>query len=178
MVYITFMRIGMFLVLLITNWRLANLKNYRLYYPTIAFIMVINLVASYLTYDHPLWYFQKSKLFPNDAMVDLWLTFVTFPLIVILYLSRYPYQSQWKRQFAYIAQWGFLFSLIEGIFIITKGLTYQNGWNFWWSVVVWLVMFPVFTLHHRKRYLWAWFICIGFLLFIIYYFDIPITEMK
>lgn len=178
MVYITFMRIGMFLVLLLTNYRYGNLRNFRLYYPTITFIMVINLVASYLTYDHPLWYFQKSKFFPNDAMVDFWLAFATFPLIIMFYLSRYPYKSQWNLKFAYIALWGVLFSLIEGLFIITKALTYQNGWNFWWSVVVWFVMFPVITLHHMNRILWAWFICIGFSLFIIGYFDIPITEMK
>jgi hypothetical protein len=70
-----FMRIGSFLMLLIIAWRYGDWKNWRFYSTTIVFIMVVNLVTSFLTYDHTLWYFHKSKFFPNDTIVDLWVTF-------------------------------------------------------------------------------------------------------
>lgn len=172
----SYVRIGFTLVLLILFWRYGAWKSWRQYSPTIVFLMVVNLAASFIMYEYPLWYFEKSNFFPNNKIVVLWLTFMIFPLIYSLYLSRYPHQSKWIKQVGYILLWVVMFSLLEGLFKFMKLITYHNGWHFWWSVVVWLIFFVVTILHYTKRRLSAWFICIGFSVFVIFYFNLPITK--
>ncbi|WP_376769373.1 CBO0543 family protein [Paenibacillus germinis] len=97
--------------------------------------------------------------------------------IVLLYLSRYPYNTRLLKQFVYIFVWVGSFVLIESIFLYVKLLSYHNGWNFGWSILVWIFMFLGLRLHDTKP-LWAWLFCLVTSVFLIIYFQIPISTMK
>ncbi|SEC04458.1 hypothetical protein SAMN05443246_2778 [Paenibacillus sp. GP183] len=125
----------------VKDWR-----NWRKYYPTILFTISVDLIFSVLTYEHSLWYFHKALFIPNHTLHDLWINFTAFPLIILMYLSRYPYKSGWLMQTAYFTLWAVLFSLVEGVSFILRFITYHNGWSYWWSVLFWFTMFPVVRL--------------------------------
>jgi hypothetical protein len=156
----------------VKDWR-----NWRQYYPTILFTISVNLISSVLTYEHSLWYFHKALFIPNHTLHDLWINFTAFPLIILMYLSRYPYNSRWLMQTAYITLWTVLLSLVEFVSFILKFITYHNGWNYWLSVLFWFTMFPTLRLHHTRPLL-AWLVFVLCAIFVIPYFHIPITQLK
>lgn len=164
-------------ILVIGVWRFGDWRNWRKYYPTILFIISVNLCVTILTYNHTLWHFHKALFIPNHTLGDIFMKFTNFPFMILLYLSRYPYKSRFFRQFVYIAIWVAVFSLVEFVFLFTKLMTYHNNWNFGWSVLLWCAMFPLIRIHHTRP-VWAWFICLGFTVLAISYFEIPITKLK
>jgi hypothetical protein len=162
---------------LIATWRFGDWRNWKKYYSSILFTICINFAVSILTYTHSLWHFEKVLFIPNHTIADFMLKFTNFPAIVLTYLSRYPFKTRLYRQLVYIAFWVVIFSLLEGLSVLLKIETYHNGWNYWWSVVVWLSLFVGVTLHHTKPPL-AWLLFFIGTSFLIVYFHIPISKMK
>ncbi len=158
-------------------WRFGNWRDWRKYYPTILFTVIVNFLITILTYNHSLWHFEKTLFIPNHVLADIFMKFLNYPAIVLLYLSRYPYNSRLPRQLTYLISWVVVFSLIEWMFVCTKITTYHNGWNIWWSIVVWVFMFIGFRIHHTRP-LWAWLLCFVGTAFLIFYFHLPITKLK
>ncbi|WP_420490945.1 CBO0543 family protein [Neobacillus drentensis] len=164
-------------MLLISALIFAIWKNLKIYYPTIIFAISVDFYISIITYEHSLWYFHKAFLVPNHTIADLFIAFTNLPLIILVYLSRYPYKAPFYKQLVYISFWSILFTFIETIFLFLKLLSYHNGWNFWWSMVVWFFIFFGITLHNKKPLL-AWLLCFSCTLFLIFYLQIPILKMK
>jgi hypothetical protein len=166
-----------FAILIASLFVVKDWRNWRQYYPTILFVFSVILISSVLTYNHSLWHFHKALFIPNHTLHDLWMDFAGFPLLVLMYLSRYPDKSRWLMQTAYITFWAVLLSLAEGLGVILKFLTYHNGWNYGWSILFWFTMLPTLRLHHTKPLL-AWLIFALSAIFVIPYFHIPITQLK
>ncbi|WP_367759666.1 CBO0543 family protein [Ammoniphilus sp. 3BR4] len=139
--------------------------------------MSLDFFSSILTYEHSLWHFKKTFMIPNHTIADFFIAFTNFPLIVLLYLSRYPHRSRFLKQFAYISFWIFTWTLIEYIFLLTKMITFHNGWHIGFSFLLWCIMFIALRLHHTRP-LWAWLICLGYSVFVISYFKIPINNLN
>ncbi|WP_411829444.1 CBO0543 family protein [Paenibacillus alginolyticus] len=165
-------------ILLFVSWFVVkDWSSWRQYYPTILFTISVNLICSVLTYEHSLWHFHKALFIPNHTFIDFYMKFTSFPLLFFMYLSRYPYKSRWMMQTAYITLWAVLMSLSEGVFFILNFITYHNGWNFGWSVLFWLTMYPTLRLHHTRPLL-GWLVFVLCAIFVIPYFHIPITQLK
>lgn len=165
------------ILLLVAAFRLGDWRNWNKYYSTILFIITLNFLSSILTYEYSLWLFKPTFMVPNHTIADIMIKFTNFPAIILIYLTQYPYQSRWLSQFAYIVIWTIIWTLVEYSFLLTKMMTYHHGWNIGFSFLLWLVMFVTFRLHHTRKP-WAWFLCLGFGIFVILYFKIPITKMK
>jgi hypothetical protein len=166
------------LICVFASWFVVkDWRSWRQYYPTILFVISVNLLCSVLTYEYSLWHFRKALFIPNHTLHDLWMKFISFPLIIFMYLSRYPYKSRWLMQTAYITLWAVLLSLVEGVYVILKITIYHHGWNFWWSVLFWFTLFPTLRLHHTRPLL-AWLVFVLCAIFVIPYFHIPITQLK
>ncbi len=165
------------MILLVFALIYVDWKNWRIYYSTIIFVIGVNFFISLLTYEHPLWLFHKSFLVPNHTIADFFIAFTNYPLIVLIFLSLYPYKSKLHKQFAYISFWSILFTAIETIFLFLKLMSYHNGWNFLWSIVVWFFIFIGIIIHHKKP-LFAWLLCFSCTIFLILYFQIPVSKMK
>jgi hypothetical protein len=159
---------------LIASWCFGDWRNWRKYYPTILFVIIVNFATCILTYNHSLWYFEKTLFMPNNTLINFFISFTSFPLI---YLSQYPFKSRPSWQLAYIAFWVVLSVLFEGVFLLTKLITYHNGWNFGWSILVWLNMFISLRLHYTRP-LWAWLLFFGGTIFMVWYFHVPILTLN
>ncbi|WP_420490182.1 CBO0543 family protein [Neobacillus drentensis] len=165
------------MILLIFACIYADWKNWRIYYPTIVFTVCIDFFITILTYEHSLWYFHKAFLAPNHTVADFFIAFTNYPLIVLVFLSLYPYKAQIWRKLAYIFIWSSLFTVIETIFLFLKLLSYHHVWTFWWSYVVWIFIFMAIIIH-QKTPLFAWLLCFSCTIFLILYFHIPVLKMK
>lgn len=159
--------------LLIVTWRYGDWRNWRKYYPTILYIVLVNLFSYVLTFNYPLWLFHKTFLIPNRMLNEFRLDFLFMPALILLYLTYYPFGVARLRQFVYIMAWGTFCSLAEAFYMFTNVYTYHNGWSIWWSAIVWYLMFVVMAIHLKKPP-WAWLICLFFSVFVIFYFNIPL----
>ncbi|WP_420489656.1 CBO0543 family protein [Neobacillus vireti] len=158
---------------LLAIWKIGDWKNWKNYYPTLLFYISVNLGICYLIDDFPLWRYRDTLFINNHKIIDFFNTLIAFPALIFLYLSLFPVKSSWSRQVFYMICFMLIEILVEGVFMYGKLIVYSNGWNFWWSALVWIFIFIGVRLHFIKP-LWAWvlsFTCTGFL---ILYFDIQI----
>lgn len=173
------MHIILGILFVLAAWRWGDWENWRRYYSTIVFIILIDLFQNLLTYNYPLWTINPSfdrAILPNHTVISLFIMFVVYPAKVLIFLGNYP--NRRGKQILYILVFVISFSIFESIVLLSLDLiSYHNDWNVWWSVLLNFVMYPTIIVHH-KRPIWAWIICTVFAIFIVYVFDIPIANMK
>ncbi|CAG7597523.1 hypothetical protein PAESOLCIP111_00153 [Paenibacillus solanacearum] len=161
------------------GYKWGDWKNWKAYYSTILFWIVIDLVHSVLTYHYTLWEFHTSfdkALLPNHTFISFTLDFISFPATVLIYLGHYP--SGLRKQALYIFSWALFFTLIELLTLHTwKGISHHHGWNIWWSVAINLLTFPMLRLHY-KHPLWAWLLSLCATALFWNVFDVPLGTMK
>ncbi|WP_407921239.1 CBO0543 family protein [Bacillus salipaludis] len=165
------------IILLVAAIIFADWKNWREYYSTILFAISVDFFIAIITYKHSLWFFHKSLLVPNHTIADFFIAYTNIPLIILTFLSHYPNKTQFVIQFSYIFVWSIVFTVIETIFLLMKLMSYHNGWNFWWSLIVWFFIFIGITIH-QKRPLLAWGLCFICTIFLVLYFQIPVLKLK
>ena len=165
------------IMLLVSALIFVDWKNWKEYYPTIIFSICVDFFISIITYKHSFWYFHKAFLTPNHTIADFFIAFTNFPLIILIFLSRYPWKSLLLKQLAYISFWSILFTVIETIFLFLKLMSYHNGWNTLWSLIVWFFIFIGLIVHQYKP-LVAWLLCFSCTILIVLYFQIPVLKMK
>ncbi|MEH7119341.1 CBO0543 family protein [Neobacillus vireti] len=174
---ISYFRMVQPVIYIIAVWRFADWRNWKKYYPTILYIISVDFIISILTYEYPLWTFHGALIVPNHTIADFMITFVIFPNLTLLYLSLYPYRSYWPKQVGYITIWLIFEVIIESLFMHAKLISYDHGWSYGWSCVVWLFLFIGLRLHHTKP-LWGWVLCFVCIAFLIQHFHIPVTTFK
>lgn len=145
-------------------------KIWRTYYPFMLYFITVQIGVSYLTYGQRLWVFKSSIIPTNHVITDFFLAFTNFAPMVLLYLSKYPFESKWHIQIRYILLWVTGFSLLEYAFFMSGLTTFHYGWNMGWSIIVWATSFIAVRLHHTHPH-WAWLICFSGTAFMILYFD-------
>ncbi|MFJ7309628.1 CBO0543 family protein [Peribacillus frigoritolerans] len=161
--------------LVIVTWRLGDWRNWKEYYPTILFMICLSFFSSILMYDHPLWLFHGTLFLPNHTITNFLITFVQFPMLVLIYLSNYPQKI--RGQIGYFALWVVIFSSIEFFFYLGGKMSYFNGWNYGYSVLFNCITFPILRLHHSKP-LSAWLLSIPIAAIILLYFDFSFVNLK
>lgn len=158
-------------------WRLGDWRQWRKFYPTILFVISVDFFVSILTYEHPLWYFHRSVVTPNHTVADFFIALTNFPPMILVFLSHYPVKPPLLHQFAYVSAWALGNFVIETIFLYTGLMSYHNGWNLWWSVLFWFLMFVVVRLHSVKP-LGAWLAILGLVIGGVFHFHIPVAHLK
>lgn len=149
-------------------WRWADWRNWRNYYPTMLFTMLVNITASYLAYHHLLWVFAPDKLITTHTVLNILNTLTILPLTALLFLSHLPKTTRLKQCY-YIIQWIILYGIIEFIDQQQGGISYQHGWSLGRSVLLNCTMFPILAIHrHHPLVAWlvtffvAWLVIINF----------------
>jgi hypothetical protein len=155
-------------------------RNWRVYYPTILFLMVGDLLKNFLFYNYWMWTYKETmfleSILRNHTIINLIVIFIGYPSTILLFLGRFP-TSRWK-QGLWVSFWVFLYSILEYINLHYLYLIrHHNGWNMTWSVIFNIVMFPMLILHHKKPIL-AWGLSVIWILFLLMMFPIPIEKMK
>ncbi|MFE5321736.1 CBO0543 family protein [Paenibacillus sp. NPDC056579] len=133
-------------ILLFLALRYAKWSKWQEFYPTILYMVVLNLLYSFIVKASPLWLY-KSSLIPQ-GLLDIIIIFIVETSMTILFLSYHP--LQWRRIFLYWASWIIVFSAIEYIFFLTDRMDYFRGWNMGWSVIFYIIMFPMIFLHYKN----------------------------
>ena len=169
-------RIALLACLFLAVWRWGDRRRWRRYYPTLLFVMVVNLAVAFITYHHPLWDFNADALALSETTVELLNTFVSLPANTLIYLSNYPAAGP-VRQVRYILAWVLLFAAIEAADTLVGGITYFNGWSLGHSALFDCVMFPIIRLHHVRPPL-AWLASLAVALYILVAFGFFSAEMK
>jgi hypothetical protein len=148
-------------------------KNWRLYYPTILFFFFVELLYNILTYNKPLWFYNSSGL--NHTLTELLTSLVIFPCTVLIYL---PLVSQkLSRQIFFTLLGIFIYCATEYLSYLLGYFSYLNGWNMFFSIAFNCIMFPILWIHH-KRPLIGLSLTAAAAALVIWYFKIPITQLR
>ena len=159
-------------ILLTLRW--GDWRNWRKYYPTIAFWIIGNYLYDTLTYNKPLWLYYAPML--NHTLNDLVWKFIIYPCSAMVFLYLYP-ESGTIPKLKYLASWIFAFSAMELLLHIFGYFLYYNGWDIWWSVAFNCMMFPLLRLHYKRPPL-AWLGAIVAGVVIIVIFKIPVFSLR
>jgi hypothetical protein len=171
-------RISLLLFFVISAAIWGDWKNWQKYYPTILFVMVINLAASFLTYHHILWQYNPGALVATHTTVEMINAFALLPAATLTFLSRLPLRRGFFYQCGYIVLWVAMFSGWEFLaHYLVGSLTYKHGWSWYASIFFDIGMFSVIRIHY-SRPLWGWAGTLIMMLIIFFVFDFLSGEFK
>ena len=170
-------RVCLVMAFIVAVLKLGDRQNWQKYYPTILFVMAINLAASYLTYHHILWYYNPDILVKTSTTVELINSFVMLPSTAFIYLSRFPAGSR-LNQYSYIVFWVCIYSTLEFLdHYIFNGISYKHGWSWSSSVIFDFAIFTIIRLHYLRP-AWAWGVSLIVATVILSMFDFLQGEFK
>ncbi|MDB5054732.1 MAG: hypothetical protein JWM44_2782 [Bacilli bacterium] len=165
------MHLAIALFIIYAAWRLSDWRNWRKYHATMLYITSGGLLYEYLTEDYNLWIFHPDFLY-NQTITIIVYAVMTMPLSVLIFLSKYP-SNGWKKQLIYILKWVLIYAFVELALQLFGRISYKHGWNFWYSVLFDVMMFPMLRLHYLKP-LWAYLISIIIIIILISWFHVPL----
>ncbi|MFX4262238.1 CBO0543 family protein [Pelotomaculum propionicicum] len=150
-------------------WKWGDWRNWRRYYPTVLFFIAIDFAYGYITKNQPLWQFESLVI--TSTFSFIFVALVGQPPAIFLFLSLYP--NKLHKQIGYILIWVAIFSIIEIIAFKIGSISYQNGWNIWFSILFNCIMFTIIRLHYKEP-LQAWIITIVLAVIIMFLFNISL----
>ena len=164
-------------IIIITGYVFAcfkwgNWRNWQVYYSTILYVIIGDLVYNFIFYNFTLWKYEK---FIGHTFTDVLIAFSVFPCVIILFFTHLPHQK--LKQFLYIVVWTCINTALEYICHITGYLSYSNNWNILWSAAMYFIAF-ILVLMHFKRPLITWIISDVFAILTMLVFEIPFSTLK
>jgi hypothetical protein len=161
------------IIMVVFAWKLSDWKNWRLYYSTILFYIVVDFLYALLTYNYPLWQLESPIL--KVTFSDILISFIFVPASILIYLNRFP--SGWKKAIAYVLLWVCIYSITEKLSVTLGFISYHHGWTIWCSILFNCLMFPLLYLHYRKP-IWAIALTFMFCVIGLIYWRIPLSSIK
>jgi hypothetical protein len=162
-------------------WLLAffiwgDLKEWKKYYPTLLFFIMCDILYLYLLSDfYPMWSYNPQGIDEDIVLtnthVNLSIMLVKYPATTFIYLSKFPKGGKGKKVLFYLA-WVFIYIMNEAVDIKLNLIEYDNGWNFYWSILFNFFIFFILRVHYLKP-LVAWVLSFIFIVFLWNVFDIP-----
>jgi len=163
----------LFIAILIA-WRWGDWRNWKLYYPTVLYMILGDLSYIIISNTKPLWQYE-SPIFSRH-FVEALIVFVVFPCTCLVFLPFYAKVSKSKK-IIYILFWALLYTSVEALSLRLGYFSHHNGWNLYWSFSFNCIMFPLLLLHFKKP-LWVWPVSITLAFLTVLYFDIPFGILK
>ena len=155
-------------------WKWGDWRNWRLYYPTILFVMFGDLIQMIITYNYPLWTYNSS--FTSHTIINLIVIFTVFPSFVILFIPRHPKNGIIKKGL-YMLSLALLFTLIEWFSYLTRSFSYYHNWYIWYSLVFNIILVSLIRIHYNDPRLAIPLACtLGFGIVVL--FKIPLSSIK
>jgi len=155
-------------------WKWGDWRNWKLYYPTILYMILGDLSYIILSDFKLLWQYE-SPIF-STHFVEALIAFVVFPCTALVFLPLFSKVSK-SKWILYIIFWAFVYTSVEWTSLSLGYFSHHNGWNLYWSFGFNCLMFPMLILHYKKP-LWVWPPSIAFAFLMIYLFDLPFTLLK
>jgi hypothetical protein len=157
-------------------WKWGDWRNWTKYHPTILFMPIGNLMYGLLVNDTDfyLWRYQSDFLFSQET-ADVFYTIIVFPATVLLYLSNYPEEK--GARVIHVLKYVAIYCIVEWVGIKVGALKHSHGWTMAWSILFNIVAFTILRIHHEKPII-AYISSILFSLFLLYYFQVPLTDKE
>lgn len=166
------------LISIFVAWKWGDWRNWKLYYPTILYMIIVDLVSITLTSSKPLWKYESPLI--SSYFAELLIAFVIFPCTCFIFFQFYAKVNHSKRIAIYILFFlicALVYISIEYLAFRLGFFSYHNGWNLYWSFVIDCIMFPLLLLHYKKP-LWVWLPTIITATFVVYLFNLPLVIIK
>jgi hypothetical protein len=158
-------------------WRLGDWRNWPRYYPSVLFVMVVNLSAGYLSYHHSLWNYSGDILVTTQTIVEFINTYINLPATVLVYLSHFPSDGK-VRKLLYGGMWVMIYGTFEYLdHYVFGGMLYTNNWSWFHSLFFDIVMFYIIRIHYLNP-LTGWLLSFLVALFVITQYGFLTAEMK
>ncbi|RFU61028.1 CBO0543 family protein [Peribacillus glennii] len=168
------MHVAIAILTIIASLKWGNWRTWREYHASMLFIATGGLLYEYIVKDYSLWKFHPDLLFGHDVTVIVY-ALITMPVSIFLYLSHFP--KKWFHRVIYILLWSGIYISVEWLLYVFGRISYQNGWQFWYSFLFNLMMFSVIALHHRNPFR-AYILSIFIIFYLISYFQVPFQYSK
>ena len=164
------MHVAITILTIIASFKWGNWKNWRDYHASMFFIATGGLLYEYIVKERSMWKFHPDFLFGHEMTVIVY-ALITMPVSILLFFSHFP--ERLFHRLIYILVWSGMYISVEWILHVFGRISYQNGWQFWYSFLFDLVMFSVIALHQYHPFR-AYILSIIIIIFLISYFQIPI----
>lgn len=159
-------------------WKWGNWRDWRNYYHSMLFVMVVNFNAAYISYHHRLWFFNPDAFVSTLTVQEIINTYTILPATALIYLSNFPANGGSMRKAAYILLWVAIYGTLE--FIDSKivgGISYTNGWSWPYSLIFDWFLFVIVRIHHTRPLL-GWLCTFVTAYFILTIFNFLSAEMR
>ena len=80
------------------------------------------------------------------------------------------------KQLAYLCAFIAVMSFVEIVLYSHGEIKYYNGWNLWWSILLYVGVFPLLRLHYKNP-IWAWVILFALVAGGVFHFKIPLADL-
>ncbi|WP_404328432.1 CBO0543 family protein [Mesobacillus maritimus] len=168
------MHVAIAVLTIMASFKWGNWKNWREYHASMFFIATGGLLYEYIVKGNTLWKFHPDFLYGQEMVVIVYAV-ITMPISIFLFLSHFP--ERWFQRLNYILLWSGIYISVEWILYVFGRISYQNGWEIWYSFLFDIVMFSVIALHQYKPFR-AYIISLFIIIFLISSFDVPFKFMK
>ncbi len=157
-------------------------RNYRKYYTTFLFLLVGNFLYLYLLADlYPMWTYDPKGVDEEIGLRNTHIVFsimaIKYPATILIFLGRYPEESDKSKQLGYILFWVVIYTVNEILDVYFGLIKYDNGWNLWWSVLFNLAMFLILRLHYVRPF-HAWIVSAAFIVLLWNMFQVPLSVFR
>jgi hypothetical protein len=168
------------LLFLLAAIKYGDWRNWRIYYPTILFFILGDLLKNTLLHDHMLWEYKETifgeEILFSHIIINLLIMFIVYPSTALIYLGYLP--KTMGKQFFWISFWVFLYCSVEWINLKYLHLIeHHYTWSMGWSVLFNYVMFFLLAVHFKKPLL-ALALSVPWILFLWTSHDIPLRILK
>jgi hypothetical protein len=162
---------------LIAGYKWGDWKNWRKYYSTILFFILMDLFYNFLLYHYPMWTLHDSPipLFQYEYFIILCLMFLRYPPTVLIYLGKFP-NGRLKRM-GWITLWVVIYFILEVLNLHMGSVSHHNGWNLAWSFLFNIVLFVMIKIHYHRPLL-SWALSFIWILFLWNIFDVPMDVLE
>ncbi|WP_131238007.1 CBO0543 family protein [Cytobacillus praedii] len=159
---------------MIAGFKWGDWRNWKQYYPTILFFIIGDFLYNFLLYKQSMWLFHDIFL-PNHTTITVLAMVVSYSATVLIYVGRFP--IGWKKRSLWFLLWAGIYICAEYFNSKFGFITYHNGWNIWWSVLLTGIIFFILPIHYKKPLL-AWVLSIIIIVTLLSIFEVKIIEMK
>ncbi|WP_108670304.1 CBO0543 family protein [Peribacillus acanthi] len=150
------------------NWR--QWENYAL---TLFYVTTCNLLYNVLCRNHLLWKYEPDFLPNSHVIVDILYSFIILPAICLLFLTFYPFKSNFLEQGRFILLWVVGSLIIEYPFYKYGRLLLQHGYEFWMEILFYSTMYGMIRLHYTRPLL-TYGLSFVLIIFLLQIFHVPI----
>ncbi|WP_044337025.1 CBO0543 family protein [Rossellomorea aquimaris] len=136
-------------VIILSSLKWGSWNRWKEFLPTIYYFSFFNMFYQYISYTmKAVW--ELDGFFINMFVTDSLYTMIAYPCLVVLFLSHYPEEIRMKilYNFKYIG----VAILIEWAAWTMESIEYFEGWNLWWTLLFYFIMFPMLSLHYRNPF--------------------------